>query len=660
MKTRRIFLMTVLLLAGLWGATQYAAHRLGYDPQLGGRLYRGWDGAVYAPWSVLVWSMADFRGGREAAAIEQAMAGFMVYAIGLVGITAMATRYAAPSVKAFGTRGWGTRREMKQAGLLGDAGTVVGAIDPRPRSALLTYDGPEHQLVSGASRSGKGVGHVVPTLLCWPDSVLVYDVKNELWELTAGFRGRSQHCLFFNPTKLDSARFNPLLEVRKGPNEVRDIQNIVEILINPDGAKKTLNVWDQNTFQFLTALILHVLYTASPGNAPESASGNSPGSQDTSESQNDPGSRKTLGYVRELLLDFDATCEAMMTTPHRLHPQTHEPEVYPEVSRVARSLLSQAERFRSSVRGTAEGYLTLWADEIVCEVTSRSDFTIGDLVCLDKPVTLYLQPPPSDADRVRPLIRLMLNQVARALMENPAHDSRGRVKRHRLLLLLDEFPTLGRLPFFSENMRQMAGYGLKAHLIVQSFNDIIEHYGMNNTIIDNCHVLCCFASADTLTQQRISQMTGEVVEYRDSYSRPRSILSGGHRSISQSEHVRPLLQPGEVRTFPFDDQIVFVTGFKPFRTKKLRYYTHPTLRQRILDPPDQSQGVRLGGGPTDTSGVPAAVLPAEWDGERAKGDPIPLPEDLRVPRDEASVKSPVAAPVFHDNNDQPSHTGDFF
>src|SRR5690606_21989034 len=157
--------------------------------------------------------------------------------------------------------------------------------------------------------------------------------------------------------------------------------------------------------------------------------------------------------------------------------------------------------------------------------TSRSDFTIGDLVCLDKPVTLYLQPPPSDADRVRPLIRLVLNQVARALMEHPRKVMRGsgngRDKRHRLLMLLDEFPTLGRLPFFSDNLRQMGGYGLKAHLIVQSFNDIIEAYGPHNTIIDNCHVLCCFASADTTTQHRISQMTGEVVEYRESYSRPR-------------------------------------------------------------------------------------------------------------------------------------------
>jgi len=312
------------------------------------------------------------------------------------------------------------------------------------------------------------------------------------------------------------------------------------------------------------------------------------------------------------------------------------------VTRVARSLLTQAERFRSSVRGTAEGYLTLWADETVCAVTGRSDFTVGDLVCGDHPVTLYLQPPPSDADRVRPLMRLMLNQVARALLEDRTHDSRGRAKRHRLLMLIDEFPTLGRLPFFVDALRQMAGYGLKAHLIVQSFNDIVEQYGPHNTIIDNCHVLVCFASADTLTQQRISQMTGEVAEYRDSYSRPRSLLAKGHSSISQAEQVRPLLQPGQVRTLGYDEQLIFVTGFKPFRTTKLRYFEAPALSERVLPPPD-----------------PAAMSPArptsnDWANERAKGPALPLPDDLRVTNDEGGGRQ---AAIHADDQEQ---EGGFF
>lgn len=244
-------------------------------------------------------------------------------------------------------------------------------------------------------------------------------------------------------------------------------------------------------------------------------------------------------------------------------------------------------------------------------------------MCLKRPLSLYLQPPPSDADRVRPLMRLVLNQVTRALMEYRDCDSRLRPKRHRLLMLVDEFPTLGRLPFFSESLRQMAGFGIKAQLIVQSFHDIVEHYGPHNTIIDNCHLLVCFASADTLTCQRISQMTGEAVEYRDSYSSPRWMLAAGHRSVSRSEQVRPLLHPGQVRTLPYDEQLIFITGFKPFRTAKLRYYEHRHLKTRVIDPPDPSKN--CGAPMQDLSGRPRD----DWHNERPKGAPLALPDDVR-------------------------------
>jgi type IV secretion system protein VirD4 len=264
------------------------------------------------------------------------------------------------------------------------------------------------------------------------------------------------------------------------------------------------------------------------------------------------------------------------------------------------------------VCGTAAAYLTLWADDIVARNTATSDFRLSDLVCLERPMTLYLQPPPSDAPRLRPLVRLMINQACRALMEYLDRDAVGRPKRHRLLLSLDEFPTLGRLDFFTMNLRQMAGYGIKAHLIVQSFNDIIEQYGTNNTILDNCHILTTFAAADTVTCQRISQMTGTVTEYRESYSQPGR--HWGARTISHSEHVRPLLSPGDIRELPVDDQLVFVTGYKPMRTRKLRYFADRTFMARVLPAPDQSLQLKGSGKP-----------PIDWLRERAKGPPLPAP-----------------------------------
>jgi type IV secretion system protein VirD4 len=428
---------------------------------------------------------------------------------------------------------------------------------------------------------------VIPTLLNWNGSVLAYDVKNELWDVTAGFRATLGPCLFFNPTRPDSARFNPLFEIRKGANEIRDAQNIVEMLVNPTGAKHTMDIWDQQASQFLVALILHVLYT-------------------------EPESHKNLATVRARLLDFKNTSKAMIRTPHRFNPQTGVPEVHPEVALVANELRRQPEKFQASVCGTAAAYLTLWADDIVARNTATSDFRLSDLVCLDRPMTLYLQPPPSDAPRLRPLVRLMINQACRALMEYLDRDAVGRPKRHRLLLSLDEFPTLGRLDFFTMNLRQMAGYGIKAHLIVQSFNDIIEQYGTNNTILDNCHILTTFAAADTVTCQRISQMTGTVTEYRESYSQPGR--HWGARTISHSEHVRPLLSLGDIRELPVDDQLMFVTGYKPMRVKKVRYYSDPTFTKRLLPAPDQSAYLN----------VPAKPK-IDWLHERPKGQQLMLP-----------------------------------
>ena len=101
------------------------------------------------------------------------------------------------------------------------------------------------------TRSGKGVGLVVPTLLSWPSSAVIHDIKGENWQLTAGWRSRFSHCLLFNPTDSRSAAYNPLLEVRRGASEVRDVQNIADILVDPEGALERRNHWEKTSHALL-------------------------------------------------------------------------------------------------------------------------------------------------------------------------------------------------------------------------------------------------------------------------------------------------------------------------------------------------------------------------------------------------------------------------
>ena len=269
----------------------------------------------------------------------------------------------------------------------------------------------------------------------------------------------------------------------------------------------------------------------------------------------------------------------MMATPH-----LGKAGVHPVVASAARELLNKSENERSGVLSTAMSFLGLYRDPVIAEVTRQCDWRIMDLVSGKQPATLYLVVPPSDISRTKPLIRLILNQVGRRLTEELEADS----KRHRVLLMLDEFPALGRLDFFESALAFMAGYGLKAFLIAQSLNQIEKAYGQNNAILDNCHVRVCFATNDERTAKRVSDSLGTATEMRamKNYAGHRLSPWLGHLMVSRSETARALLTPGEIMQLPPDDEIVMLAGLHPIRAKKARYFKDRRLSARILPPPE--------------------------------------------------------------------------
>lgn len=207
--------------------------------------------------------------------------------------------------------------------------------------------------------------------------------------------------------------------------------------------------------------------------------------------------------------------------------------VHPVVASAARELLNKSPNERSGVLSTAMSFLGLYRDPVVADVTSRSTWRIGDLVNPARPTTLYFVVPPSDISRTKPLIRLMLNQIGRRLTE----DLSGAGDRQRLLLMLDEFPALGRLDFFESALAFMAGYRIKAFLIAQSLNQIEKAYGQNNSIIDNCHVRVSFATNDERTAKRVSDALGTATEIRSQKNYAGHRLSPwlGHLMVSRQE-----------------------------------------------------------------------------------------------------------------------------
>jgi type IV secretion system protein VirD4 len=583
----QILLVSLVVLVFVWTATELTAWRLGFQPQLGTPWFEllGWP--VYQP-SAFFWWWFSF----DAYAPQVFDEGGYIAAAGGIAAIAVATTMSilrareAKQVTTYGSARWAETREIREAGLLGEDGVLLGSW----RGHYLRHDGPEHVLCFAPTRSGKGVGLVVPTLLAWPESAIVHDIKGENWTLTAGWRARFGRVLLFDPTNAASAAYNPLLEVRRGQWEVRDVQNIADVLVDPEGALERRNHWEKTSHALLVGTILHVLYAE-----PE----------------------KTLAGVANFLSDprrpIETTLRAMMTTSH-----LGESGVHPVVASAARELLNKSENERSGVLSTAMSFLGLYRDPVVATVTRRCDWRIRDLVEGPMPSTLYLVVPPSDISRTKPLVRLILNQIGRRLTEEL--DSKDR--QHRLLLMLDEFPALGRLDFFESALAFMAGYGLKSFLIAQSLNQIEKAYGINNSILDNCHVRVSFATNDERTAKRVSDALGTATEIRDAKNYAGHRLSPwlGHLMVSRQETARPLLTPGEVMQLPPDDELVLVSGCHPIRAKKARYFEDRQLQARILTPP-LSSGASLVAEEADraphqddnpwTAAIVAAAAPAE-------------------------------------------------
>jgi type IV secretion system protein VirD4 len=315
--------------------------------------------------------------------------------------------------------------------------------------------------------------------------------------------------------------------------------------------------------------------------------------------------------------------------------------VHPVVASAARELLNKSENERSGVLSTAMSFLGLYRDPVVAAVTRQCDWRIRDLVEAEAPCTLYLVVPPSDISRTKPLVRLILNQIGRRLTE----ELESKDRRHRLLLMLDEFPALGRLDFFESALAFMAGYGLKSFLIAQSLNQIEKAYGINNSILDNCHVRVSFATNDERTAKRVSDALGTATEIRDAKNYAGHRLSPwlGHLMVTRQETARPLLTPGEVMQLPSDDELVLVSGCHPIRAKKARYYEDAQLQARILPPPTPSTlpsvndtpGGRRG---QDTNPWAEAIVPAVQPAEDP--DNAGIRREPELPEQEEVVLEP--------------------
>lgn len=547
----------IAVIGGLAAATQMLAADLGYHELLGEPLFVAGETPIYAPWEWLVWAEAYWETLPEP--FEDSMLAFAVGAIiGLAWAVGLKRKFGPEDQStAHGSSRWARRDEIEELDLAQSSkksrGIILGRDPYSPR--LLTHRGKEHAFVFAPTRSGKGVGIVVPTLLTWRGSVFVLDIKGENWDLTAGWRRKFSHVIRFDPTSRQSATYNPLLEIRQGEKEVRDTRNVVDILANPDGETRD-DFWNQSAKKFLVGAILHVLYA---------------------------GDDKSLAGVLHFLQNPEWTHEERLT--RMLETKHLGDQAHPVVARAARATLNAPEDTRGGILATAESYLGLFDDPVVADVTSGpSDFRLTDMQYAPNPVSFYLVVPPGDMLRVRPLLRLLFVQMGARLTETLDPDA----DKHRLLMMLDEFPTLGKLEWFEAALAYVAGYDIKCYLVAQDLNQIQKAYGRDNAILGNCHLRIAYAPNDEKTAKRLSELLGKTTatKKQESLSGDRASFSLDRKSESEQEYARDLLTPGEIMQLDDTKELLFVAGSYPILAEKVRYYEDPHFQRRCpgIDP----------------------------------------------------------------------------
>ncbi|MCB0333662.1 MAG: type IV secretory system conjugative DNA transfer family protein, partial [Bdellovibrionales bacterium] len=556
----------LVFIVGAQVATQFIARSLKFSPSLGSPFAILGETLIYPFYKFFSWS-SEFQ-HTYPQAINEASLYFGITVLVGAGVVAALRLLDDKSLNrgadTYGSARFGTGRELKEAGLLGGGGIVLGQFNKGKE--VVTYSGEGHVLITAPTRSGKTVGPVIGTALTYPHSVIFYDLKGELWDATAGFRAQFSYPIYFNPFNEKSARFNPLREVPHGINEVKEVRNIVSDLVAPGEGEKE-DHWIRAARTLIEGLVLHVLY-----------------------SEKD----KTLGQVAKLLFDPTQTPEQlfalMLSTPHMEGGGVHI-----EVAQVARAMLDMAPNEQSGVVSTARQHLSIYRDPVVAQSVSESDFALEDLQFGKHPVSLYFCVNTDGMAAISPLFRVILNQLLRRISSD---FKRTKKEGRALLMMLDEFPQLGKMAFVEQGLAYLAGYNVQVVAITQSEGQLKRIYGQHHTISDNMLVRLHYATQEEREAEALSRALGTTTRVISTKSKTKKKgvfdTTGSRPSTENEQHIsRRLLTADEIMCLDQNKAILRAVNQRAFLIEKLRYFEHPVLRERIIPPPpleDRNKG----------------------------------------------------------------------
>jgi len=437
---------------------------------------------------------------------------------------------------------WASDSEIKKMGLRAKNGVLLGKF----RNELLVAEGYQHILLFAPTGSGKGVGFVIPNLLFWTDSVIVHDIKLENYELTSGWRRKNlkKKVYLWNPANPDgiSHCYNPMDWISTKPGQmVDDVQKICNFLLPEQ------EFW-QNEARSLLAGIMLFLVAAEDRPC-------------------------TLGEVVRTLRNDDVVYNLAVvldTMGKKIHPVS-----YMNIA----SYLQKPDKERGSVTSTANSSLELWANPLIDTTTATSDFNLHEFKLT--PHTAYVGLTPDNISRLKPLMGMFYQQAASFFTAKMPRPN----EKFGVLMMMDEFPTLGKMEQFLAGIAYFRGYRVRLFLIIQDteqLKGIYEESGMNS-FLSNSTYRITFAANNTQTATLISQLVGNKTATQISYNKPKYLdLNPGARSLHVSDVQRALILPQEVIQLPRDEQILLIESQPPVRCKKITYFNDKFFTTRLL------------------------------------------------------------------------------
>lgn len=539
--------------------------------------------------------------------LEKYMALFIILVLGLIVVA----RYKYNIInqqkinkRLHGSARWATYKDIERAGLFSSSGVIVGAVEYKNKPKYLIHDGAEHILTYAPTRSGKGVGLIVPTLTTWKHSVIATDIKGELWSMTAGYRKKylNNIVMKFEPAAIDSVKWNPFDEIRVGTvDEVADAQSLALLIVDPQG--KGLDGqdahWKKTSYSLITGCILFLL-------------------EKKSKNESEANMRELDRLLSDTSRPLTELWEEMKNSKNEI------------VKQVGQDMLDKPENEGGSIISTAKTELSLYRDPVVAANTSFSNFKVRDLMNHDNPVTLYIVTQPKDIQRITPIFRLLINMIIRVnvsdftfqqdkpkelklyqkvirimqgkpIQEFASIRGKGNYK-HRLLMMLDEFPSLGKMDIVQTALAYCAGYGIKCYLITQDLAQLQDKYGKNEAITSNCHIQNAYAPNKVETAEYLSKQTGETTIIEEHINESDSGFLGKKTHSKSIQYTkRALLTPDECMRLKgaekdsngmiekAGEMLVFVAGYPAIKGIQPLYFKEPVWQARAaILPPDKS------------------------------------------------------------------------